>query len=71
MTILVVVIGGEQQMHIWQWFATLIRDEQGLVTVEYAVLLSGLIIGAGAIWQVLASALTTPAEQAGQSVSPN
>jgi len=58
-------------MYIQHWFVTLIRDEEGLVTVEYAVLLSGLIVGAGAIWQVLASALATPAEQAGQSVSPN
>jgi Flp pilus assembly pilin Flp len=58
-------------MHILQRFRTLIRDEQGLATVEYAVLLSGLIVGAGAIWQVLTSALTTPAEQAGQSISPN
>ncbi len=58
-------------MQIRYWFVTLIADEDGLVTVEYAVLLSGLIIGAGAIWQVLASALTTPAEQAGQSVSSN
>jgi len=58
-------------MRIGRCFATLIRDEEGLVTVEYAVLLSGLIVGAGAIWQVLASALTTPAEQAAQSVRPN
>ncbi len=58
-------------MRIGRCFATLIRDEQGLATVEYAVLLSGLIIGAGAIWQVLTGALATPAEQAGQSVSTN
>ncbi len=58
-------------MHIGHWFVTLIADEDGLVAVEYAVLLSGLIIGAGAIWQVLASALTTPVEQAGQSVTPD
>ncbi|MCK4323344.1 MAG: hypothetical protein KAW89_02350 [Armatimonadetes bacterium] len=58
-------------MRIGRWFATLIRDEEGLVTVEYAVLLSGLIVGAGAIWQVLTNALTTSAEQAAQSVTPN
>ncbi len=58
-------------MHILHWFVTLIRDEEGLATVEYAVLLAGLIVGAGAIWQIIVSAMTTPTEQAAQSVSPN
>jgi len=58
-------------MHIRQWLVTLIGDEQGLVTVEYAVLLSGLIVGAGAIWQVMVSAMATPADQAGQAINSN
>ena len=58
-------------MHIRPWFVTLIRDEEGLATVEYAVLLAVLIIGSGAIWQVLVSAMTTPTEQAAQVVNPN
>jgi len=48
----------------------LIRDEEGLATVEYAVLLAGLIIGSAGIWQVIVSAMTIPTEQAGLSVSP-
>ncbi len=58
-------------MHIQHWFATLIRDEEGLATVEYAVLLAGLVIGSAAIWQVIVSAMTTPTEQAGQVVNSN
>ena len=58
-------------MHIGHWFVTLIRDEEGLATVEYAVLLAGLIIGAAGIWQVIVGAMTTPVEQAGQSVTPD
>lgn len=50
---------------------TLIRDEEGLATVEYAVLLAGLIIGSASIWQVIVSAITTPTEQAAQVVNPN
>ena len=40
-------------MHIQHWFTTLIRDEQGLATVEYAVLLSAIIIGMTVTWQPL------------------
>ena len=58
-------------MRIGRWFATLIRDEEGLVTVEYAVLLAGLIIGSAVIWQVMVSAMTTPTAQAAQAVNPN
>ena len=58
-------------MHIRQCFITLIRDEEGLATVEYAVMLAGLIIGSAVIWQVMVSAMTTPTAQAAEAVSPN
>ena len=58
-------------MHIQHWFLTLIRDEEGLTTVEYALLLAGLIIGAAAIWQVMVTAMTTPTAQAAEAVNPN
>ena len=58
-------------MHIQHWLATLIRDEEGLATVEYAVLLAGLIIGSAVIWQVMVSAMTTPTAQAAEAVNPN
>jgi len=58
-------------MHDRHWFLTLIRDEKGLATVEYALLLAGLIIGAAAIWQVMVTAMTTPTAQAAEAVNPN
>ncbi len=58
-------------MHIGHWFVTLIADEEALATVEYAVLLAGLIIGSAAIWQVIVSAMTTPTAQAAQVVNSN
>jgi len=58
-------------MHLLHWFVTLIRDEEALATVEYALLLAGLIIGSAAIWQVMVSAMTTPTAQAAETVNPN
>jgi len=58
-------------MNIQYRFLTLTRDEEGLATVEYAVLLAGLIIGSAVIWQVMVSAMTTPTAQAAEAVSPN
>jgi len=51
--------------------ALLIRDEAGLATVEYAVLLAGLIIGSTAIWQIMVGAMTTPTAQAAETVNCN
>jgi len=58
-------------MYIQHWLATLIRDEEGLVTVEYAVLLAGLTVGSAGMWQVIVSAMTTPTDQAAQIVNSN
>ncbi len=56
-------------MHIQHWFATLIRDEQGLTTVEYAVLLSAIIIGMTVTWQPLLSVMVNTGEQTEQVIA--
>ncbi len=53
------------------WFLTIITDEEGLATVEYAVLLAALIVGSAAIWQVIVCAMTTPTAQAAEAVNSN
>jgi len=44
-------------MHIRQCFITLIRDEEGVATVEYALLLAGLIVGLSVTWQPLGNTM--------------
>lgn len=56
-------------MHIRQWFVMLIRDEQGLATVEYAVLLAGLIIGLSVTWQPLGDAMSNTGEKTQQVIA--
>ena len=56
-------------MQIRQWLVTLIRDEQGLATVEYAVLLAGLIIGLSVTWQPLADVMISTGEETEQAIS--
>ncbi len=56
-------------MHIRPWFVTLIRDEEGLATVEYAVLLAGLIIGLSVTWKPLADAMVSTGEQTEQVIA--
>ncbi len=56
-------------MQIRHWFVTLIRDEQGLATVEYAVLLAGLIIGLSVTWQPLADVMVSTGEETEQAIS--
>ncbi len=56
-------------MHIQHWFVTLIRDEEGLATVEYAILLAGLIVGLSVTWQPLATVMANTAEETEQVIA--
>ena len=56
-------------MQIRHWLVTLIRDEQGLATVEYAVLLAGLIVGLSVTWQPLADVMVSTGEETEQAIS--
>ncbi len=56
-------------MSIQHWFVMLIRDEQGLATVEYAVLLAGLVIGLSVTWQPLADVMISTGEETEQAIS--
>ncbi len=56
-------------MSIRQCFITLIRDEEGLATVEYAVLLAGLIIGLSVTWQPLGDAMSNTGEKTQQAIA--
>ena len=56
-------------MQIRHWPVTLIRDEQGLATVEYAVLLAGLIVGLSVTWQPLADVMVSTGEETEQAIS--
>ena len=56
-------------MHIRPWFVTLIRDEEGVATVEYAVLLAGLIIGLSVTWQPLGDAMSNTSEETQQVIA--
>jgi len=56
-------------MQIRHWLVTLIRDEQGLATVEYAVLLAGLIVGLSVTWQPLADVMVSTSEETEQAIS--
>ena len=44
-------------MRLHHWVHKLIADQEGLTTVEYALLLSGLLIGAGVLWSPLRCAV--------------
>ncbi len=56
-------------MKIRYWFVTLITDEEGLATVEYAVLLAGLIIGLSVTWQPLADVMVSTGEETEQIIA--
>ena len=56
-------------MQIRHWLVTLIRDEQGLATVEYAVLLAGLIVGLSVTWQPLADVMISTGQETEQVVA--
>ncbi len=56
-------------MHILQWFRTLIRDEQGLATVEYAVLLSAIIIGLTVTWQPIIGVMAHTSKETEQLIA--
>ena len=56
-------------MHIRHWFVTLITDEEGLATVEYAVLLSVLIVGLSVTWQPLGDAMINTGEKTQQVIA--
>jgi len=56
-------------MHIRHWFVTLITDEEGLATVEYAVLLSVLIVGLTVTWQPLADVMVSTGEEAEEAIA--
>ncbi len=44
------------------------NDQRGVTSVEYAVLLCGLLIGAATIWMILTTSLETAAGNAGTSL---
>jgi len=48
---------------------TLIRDEEGLSTVEYAVLLSAIIVGLTVTWQPLVGVMANTGEQTEQVIA--
>ena len=50
--------------------AKLWADQEGLTTVEYAVLLSGLIIGLCVTWQPLGDAMVGIAEDTAEAIDP-
>ncbi len=52
-------------MNIRQLFITLIRDEEGAATVEYAVLLAALIV----TWQPLGDAMINTGEKTQQIIA--
>ena len=56
-------------MQIRHWLVTLIGDEQGLATVEYAVLLAGLIIGLSVTWQPIADVMVSTGEETEQVIA--
>jgi len=56
-------------MNLRQCFMTLIRDEEGLATVEYAVLLSVLIVGLSVTWQPLGDAMINTGEKTQQVIA--
>ena len=56
-------------MQIRHWLVALIRDEQGLSTVEYAVLLSAIIIGLTVTWQPLIGVMANTGEQTEQAIA--
>ncbi len=56
-------------MHIRPWFVTLIRDEEGVATVEYAVLLAALIVGLSVTWQPLGDAMINAGEETQQVIA--
>ncbi len=56
-------------MQIRHWFVTLITDEEGLATVEYAVLLAGLIVGLSVTWQPLADVMVSTGEETEQIIA--
>jgi len=56
-------------MQIRHWLVTLIRDEEGVATVEYAVLLAALIIGLSVTWQPLGNAMINTGERTHQVIS--
>jgi len=56
-------------MHIRQCFMTLIGDEEGLTTVEYAVLLSVLVVGLTVTWQPLVDVMVTTGQETEQVIA--
>ncbi len=56
-------------MNIRQLFITLIRDEEGAATVEYAVLLAALIVGLSVTWQPLGDAMINTGEKTQQIIA--
>jgi len=51
------------------WFMTLITDEEGVATVEYAVLLSAIIIGLTVTWQPLVDVMANTSEETEQAIT--
>ena len=49
----------------------LIADERGLATVEYAVLLSAIIVGFAVTWESLRASMVNIGEEAQKVLAPN
>ncbi|MCK4323345.1 MAG: hypothetical protein KAW89_02355 [Armatimonadetes bacterium] len=56
-------------MQIRHWLVTLIRDEQGLATVEYALLLAGFIVGLSVTWQPLGDVMVSTGDETQQVIA--
>lgn len=57
-------------MRLYHKVQLLIADDAGLTTVEYAVLLSGLIIGLCVTWQSLGDAMVGIVEDTTKAIDP-
>ncbi len=54
---------------MYKRFRELWYDEEAAATVEYALLLSGLIVGGASVWQVLKTAIADAVNNAANTIS--
>jgi len=54
---------------VQEYLQQLWYDEQGVVTVEYALLLSVLVVGMASVWQVLRAAIAHAVADATNAIS--
>jgi len=54
---------------VYKRFRELWYDEEGVATVEYALLLSGLVVGGASVWQVLGDAIKNTITEVANTIS--